>query len=134
MKQEIIAKCGNRCDLCLAYLPNVEKKDQRSLLSDAWFNIYGFRVPPQDIICTGCVSGENPVLIDKECPVRPCVTAKNLKNCGYCEEYICDKLKQRMVNRTDLENKLNRKLTRVEYEKFVRPYDSKERLDRIRKQ
>lgn len=34
MNNEIITKCGYRCDLCLAYTPNVEANDRRQLLSD----------------------------------------------------------------------------------------------------
>ena len=106
MENTILTKCGYRCDLCLAYKPNVELNDKRSLLSDGWFEIFGFRIQPNDIICEGCVSCENPLLIDKACPVRPCVDLKGLKNCAFCEEYICEKLKQRIVNREDLELKL----------------------------
>ena len=132
MEKEIITKCGYRCDLCLAYKPNVEKKDQRSLLSDNWFNLYGFRIEPNDIVCEGCVSGENPLLIDKNCPVRPCVVLKGIDNCAYCDEYICNKLKQRIVSRDSIEDKLNKKLSDKEYELFVKPYESKVRLDKIR--
>jgi hypothetical protein len=132
MEEKIITKCGYRCDLCLAYKPNVEKKDQRQILSDGWYNIFGFRVEPEDIICDGCVSCENPKLIDTECPVRPCAIEKKVDNCAYCDEYICEKLKQRIVNRIDLEKKLNRKLIQSEYDLFVKPYESKKRLDEIR--
>ena len=132
MGDEILTKCGYRCDLCLAYKPNVEKDDQRQALSDGWFAIYGFRVEPADIVCEGCVSSGNPQLIDDGCPVRPCVTVKKLENCAGCSEYVCGKLGQRIVDRQDLEKKLERKLTEEEYEKYVKPYESQPRLDRIR--
>lgn len=133
MEKEIITKCGYRCDLCLAYQPNVKVKDRRKELSDGWYNLYGFRIEPQDIICDGCVSCENPRLIDNTCPVRPCVIKKGIGNCASCSEFICDKLKQRIVERKEIENKLNRKLTEKEYKLFIKPYESKARLDKIRK-
>jgi hypothetical protein len=133
MENPILTKCGYRCDLCLAYKPNVEKIDRRTILSDGWFELYGFRIQPSEIICEGCVSCDNPKLIDKNCPVRPCVDLKGIKNCAFCDEYICDKLKQRIVNKEDLESKLNRKLSNNEYENYVKPYESKNRLDQIRK-
>ena len=129
---EILTKCGYRCDLCLAYKSNVEKNDQRDILSDGWKSLYGFRIKPNDIVCEGCVSCDNPDLIDKACPVRLCVIDKEIENCAFCDEYICEKLKKRIVNRDHIEKRLNRKLTEKEYKLFVKPYESKERLDNIK--
>ena len=132
MKNEILAKCGYRCDLCLAYKPNVERQDQRSELSDGWYAIYGFRLDPEDIYCEGCVSSDNPTLIDKNCPVRPCVVSKAIENCAFCDEFVCEKHKQRGVSRADIENKLGRKLDEREYQIFVKPYEGEERLRKLR--
>lgn len=132
MKQEILTKCGYRCDLCLAFKPNVEAKDRRKELSDGWYAIYGFRIQPDEIVCDGCVSCENPSLIDKGCPVRSCVLEKGLNNCAYCDDYPCEDLQQIIVNRSAIEEKLERVLTDYEYQKFVIPYESKQRLDALR--
>jgi hypothetical protein len=132
MNNEIITKCGYRCDLCLAYTPNVEANDQRQLFSDGWFEIYGFSIVPDDIKCEGCISSESPELIDKNCPVRPCVINKKIDNCSSCAEYICEKLSQRIVIRSEIEKKMNRKLTYNEYKLFIEPYESKAILDKLR--
>ena len=132
MKKEILTKCGYRCDLCLAFKPNVDKQDRRKELSDGWFSLYGFRILPEDIICDGCVSSEDPRLIDSGCPVRPCVIKKEIENCGFCEDYVCDKLRQRIVSRSELEQELGRPLSEEEHSLFVRPYESKNRLDHVR--
>jgi hypothetical protein len=132
MEDAIISRCGYRCDLCLAFKPNVEKKDERVLLSNGWFEIFGFRIEPEKILCEGCVSCENPELIDVHCPVRPCVIRKDIPNCAYCEEFICDKLIQRIVHREGIEKSIKRKVTEEEYILFIKPYESKERLDKIR--
>ena len=66
-------------------------------------------------------------------PGRHCVTGKGFDNCGSCMDFVCDKLKSRIVERRELEKKLNRELTDKEYELFVRPYESKARLQKIRK-
>lgn len=132
MYNEIIAKCGYRCDLCLAYTPNVEAKDRRQLLSDGWFEIYGFRLVPEDIKCDGCISSESPELIDKNCPVRPCVVNKKIDNCSSCATYICEKLRQRIVVKSEIEEKMDRKLTDQEYKLFIEPYESRARLDKLR--
>jgi hypothetical protein len=128
----ILSKCGYRCDLCLAYGPNVAREDRRALLSDGWHAIFGFRIPPEKIVCDGCVSGENPRLIDKGCPVRPCVAAKGLDNCGHCPDFVCGRLGQRIVERAELEKKIGRKLSETEYVLFVMPYESQARLDKAK--
>jgi hypothetical protein len=40
--EEILSRCGYRCDLCLAYRPNVEKNpSNQQVLSDGWFKYFG---------------------------------------------------------------------------------------------
>ena len=128
MDDVVLSKCGYRCDLCLAYLTNVVKDDRRQELSDGWFRIYGFRIEPQAIVCEGCVSSESPDLIDKNCPVRPCVVSRGIENCAYCHEFVCEKHKQRSVDREDLERTLKRELEESEYQRLVRPYEGERRL------
>ncbi len=118
-KGEVLSKCGYRCDLCHAYAPNVASDDRRPELSDGWFAVYGFRIPPEQILCEGRVSGDNPALIDKGCPVWPCVVVKCIPNCASCPDYPCDKL--------------GRPLGDAEYELLVRPYESRARLDALRR-
>jgi hypothetical protein len=36
MGTEVLTRCAYRCDLCHAYKNNIEKDDQRQLLSDGW--------------------------------------------------------------------------------------------------
>ena len=36
--REMASRCGYRCDLCMAYAPNLESHpENRQLLSDGWF-------------------------------------------------------------------------------------------------
>jgi hypothetical protein len=38
MMEPILTRCGYRCDLCLAYRPNVERNPaNRQVLSDGWY-------------------------------------------------------------------------------------------------
>ena len=49
--EPILTRCGYRCDLCLAYRPNVAKNpSNQQKLSDGWFKYFGFRLPPSEII------------------------------------------------------------------------------------
>ncbi len=129
----ILSKCGYRCDLCLAYKGNIEKEDKRQILSDGWFKYFGFRIEPEDIMCEGCVSCDNPKLIDNNCPVRPCVISKDIKNCAYCGEYICEKLLLRIVDYDEKINFDHSDIPDEDYENIVKPYESKKRLEEIRK-
>jgi hypothetical protein len=132
MEKEILSRCGFRCDLCLAYRQNIEKKDERKKLSDGWYKYFGFRIEPENIMCNGCLSTDN-FTLDKDCTVRPCANSKGLENCTVCSEYICDKLKERIVDYNSIKTKIGHEIPEEDYENFIKPYESKQRLDTIRK-
>ncbi len=129
---EILARCGYRCDLCLAYRPNVERDDRRQLLSDGWSRYFGFRIPAERIVCDGCVSPGEPRLVDTDCPVRPCVIARGIANCASCGEYVCGKLRERIVDRAEIERRCGGPVPETDYQLFVRPYESRARLGALR--
>ena len=130
--EPILTRCGYRCDLCLAYKPNVERNPaNRQKLSDGWHQYFGFRIPPEEICCDGCMS-ENPEQIDQECPVRPCVIEKGIENCAACEQYICEKLQRRLVVYEEVKSRINKEIPEDDYLCFIRPYENKLRLDSIR--
>jgi Protein of unknown function (DUF3795) len=130
--EPILSLCGYRCDLCLAYKPNVEAHpENQHKLSDGWFKYFGFRIPAEQILCDGCLA-ENPRLIDKSCPVRPCVTTKQLENCSGCSEYGCDKLRERFVVFEDVARRLGRDVPEEDRLSFIHPYENRSRLEQIR--
>jgi hypothetical protein len=130
--EPILTRCGYRCDLCLAYKPNVLKNpSNRQKLSDGWYRYFGFRIPESEICCDGCMS-ENPSLIDSGCPVRPCVIEGGLANCSQCEEYICDRLTQRIVLYDEIKEQVNGEIPEGDYASFIKPYENKDRLDSLR--
>lgn len=130
--QEILTRCGYRCDLCLAYKPNVNKNpSNQSKLSDGWYKYYGFRLSPEKIICDSCMN-KNPKLIDQSCPVRPCVIEKGWDHCSHCEQYICEKLSQRLVVYEGVKARLNAEIPDEDYRCFIQPYENKLRLEVLR--
>jgi hypothetical protein len=132
MMDPILTRCGYRCDLCLAYKPNVlQNPANQQKLSDGWHRYFGFRIPPEDIICDGCMS-ENPNLIDTGCPVRPCVIEKGLENCSQCELYICGKLEERIVRYEEIKAQHPEGIPEEDYLRFIRPYENEIRLDLLR--
>jgi hypothetical protein len=130
--EPILTRCGYRCDLCLAYKPNVATTPaNQQKLSDGWHKYFGFRLPPSEICCDGCMV-DNPKLIDTSCPVRPCVIARGLDNCSQCEEYVCEKLTERLVIREEVERRTGVEIPKDDYACFIRPYENKRRLDALR--
>jgi hypothetical protein len=130
--EPVITRCGYRCDLCLAYKPNVKKNpSNQQILSDGWYKYFGFRIPPEKIICDGCMS-ENPILIDITCPVRPCAMEKELSNCALCNSYICEKLTERLVSYEEHRNRVGTEIPEDDRRNFIQPYENKKRLEEIR--
>jgi len=129
-----LSKCGFRCDLCLAYGPNIETHpENRKILSDGWHTYFGFRIPPEDIFCAGCSSEGEPTL-DKECPVRPCATSREVTHCGICDEYICDKLTQRLITFDEIQAKFSQPIPEADRQQFIRPYENAQRLEKLRQE
>jgi len=131
MKRELLTRCGFRCDLCLAYKENVEKEDRRTELSDGWEKCFGFRIPTDEIYCEGCMTAGSPTLIDTGCPVRPCVIERGLNNCSECDEYPCEKFKQREVIYEEIIKDRN-DITELDRTLFIKPYENKVRLDNLK--
>ncbi len=130
--QPILSRCGFRCDLCLAYRPNVEAQpENRRALSDGWEKYFGFRIPPEEIVCDGCWS-EHGRLLDQACPVRPCVADKALPSCAECDEYACERLRQRLVDADELAARAGAPIAPEDRERFIRPYENKRRLEQLR--
>jgi hypothetical protein len=127
-----LTRCGYRCDLCLAYILNVELNPaNQQKLSDGWFKYFGFRIEPQNIVCDGCMA-DLPRLIDQGCPVRPCVIEKGLDNCASCDEYVCAKLKERIVLYEEVKQSFGHDIPVDDYVCFIQPYENKQRLDELK--
>lgn len=130
---EVLSRCGYRCDLCLACRPNVEANPpNQQALSDGWFKYFGFRIPPEELVCDGCMA-DTPQ-IDRGCPVRPCVIRKGLANCSQCDEYGCESLAKRWVVFEEIEAAMGSSIPYEDRARFIAPYEYKVRLGALRKQ
>ena len=93
--EPLIAKCGYRCDQCLAFAPNLKSDKDKQRMSEALDKYFDFQVPPEAIKpCRGCQGTKDAP--DAECPVFPCARERSVETCGHCPDFGCDKLKQRM--------------------------------------
>jgi hypothetical protein len=122
--------CGYRCDLCKAYAPNVERKDERAMLSKVWSKYYNLDIKSGEIKCDGCrYSREDTVRIDNNCPVRNCVTHMNIEHCGNCNSFPCSTFNERKgPSIEEAQSKLGSQFDYEEYQEYLLAYDNFTRL------
>ncbi len=92
--EKMIAFCGNICTECPAFIiTNKNDDSERKKIAELWQKLYNPNINPEDINCDGCLS-ENGRLFNycRTCEIRKCGMEKGLKNCAYCDDYICEKL------------------------------------------
>lgn len=118
---ELIAKCGNRCDLCPAYRENIRKYGEEQI-SAGWNKYLGFYLPPDKIECVGChIEGYRP---SEACVIRSCCAERGWQNCGYCAETdACSSLLKNMEEMERLE-KLAGIIPQADYDMYFRPYQN----------
>ena len=75
---------------------------------------------------------DNPKLIDASCPVRPCIIERGLDNCAQCDEYVCEKLNERLVVLEEIKQRVGAEIPDDDYRCFIQPYENKLRLDALR--
>jgi Golgi nucleoside diphosphatase len=128
--EEILSKCGYRCDLCPAYTENIKSEADKTAVSEGWKRLFGFNIPPDEIECMGCHNKGKQA--DAGCPVRPCVMEKGIENCALCESFECDSLKTRTGFVDDYLKKGGKAVSEEDYQRYVLAYEGRMRLINIR--
>jgi hypothetical protein len=99
---KMMAYCGLTCDSCPIYLATIEldkshQQEMRVSIARLCYEQYGMKLKPEDITdCDGC----------RSCEIRKCASQRNIENCAYCPEYLCDKLKEFLSHEPDAQNRL----------------------------
>jgi hypothetical protein len=98
---EMIAYCGLSCRTCPIYLASIElnekkKNDLKVSIIHECKEYYGIEYNIWDINdCDGCKSDSGRIFSGcSKCNVRICAVEKGITNCGYCEDYTCEKLRE----------------------------------------
>lgn len=124
-KDSIIAACGNDCSICPRHLPKTE--DELHATAVLWEKI-GYRdhvVTNEEIACEGC----KPTNWCRYNIVK-CVTAKGMNNCGECQEYPCDNIKDCFEVTKSFAPKCRKVCTSEEYEQMRKAFfEKKENLE-----
>jgi hypothetical protein len=135
--KDTIARCGFKCNHCLAYRENIKSDlDNKKRFRDGLLKYYRYLLAVEECYCDGCLAedSENPVLLTADCRVRSCVIKKGLDNCASCELYPCKTLAKKFVDGKRVIEKYGAPIPKVDYDRFVRPYENKKTLDAIRRQ
>jgi len=92
--EKLIAYCGLVCTTCPVFLATQANDDEkRKEIAALLASEYERVLKPADINCDGCIQETGRHLEGYEnCEIRKCGQAKGVKNCGYCDEYVCNKL------------------------------------------
>ena len=125
---QLIGKCGYRCDLCPACLPNIKSDADKQRMCDALAKYFGLEMSPEEFSgCGGCVKEGG----DPNCGVRPCAIEKGVENCAHCEEFACDKITAGM---SYVEQKVKdlSSVPEEDYNLFIKPFLSRDYLQKIR--
>jgi len=93
-KEKQVAYCGIVCNECPIFIVTVDDdNEKRKEMAQRWQKESGVKIRPEDINCDGCLS-DTGIIIEYgvNCEIRKCGEEKQVRNCAYCENYICDKL------------------------------------------
>lgn len=97
----MIAYCGLACKSCPIHLATIEKDivkktQMRKDISEQLAKIYVTTPKPEIITdCDGCKFINGRLFTGCiDCGIRKCANMKNLENCAYCSDFVCEKLER----------------------------------------
>jgi hypothetical protein len=107
---KMVAFCGIVCTECPAYVAKKENNDElRKKTAEQWSKDWKMEITPESINCDGCLTSDGELIqYCSVCEIRKCARAKNVKNCAYCDEYICEKLEKWFKNVPDAKERLDK--------------------------
>ena len=90
---KIIGYCGVDCGKCMPYIATQENNDElRKQYAKEQSEFFEMVIEPETIHCDGCLSEGRHLGFCSMCEIRKCCKEKNIENCAYCEDYVCDEL------------------------------------------
>ena len=95
----MIACCGLDCSQCGAFKATAgDDDDLRRRTAEEWSKMFGSKIAPEDINCTGCSGTGVRFNYCDACEIRKCATGRRLDTCADCREYACGKLEEFLKN------------------------------------
>jgi Protein of unknown function (DUF3795) len=99
LMEKMVAFCGLNCTGCDAFPANRSRMTlvEKKTAAEKWTELFGRgrTIKPDEMECDGCLSGGGKLWNRcRNCEVRKCGMEKQVKNCGYCRDYPCEKLNE----------------------------------------
>jgi len=105
---KIIGYCGLTCTACDAYKATQNNDDKlRQSVAEKWTKEYNHPFKADQINCDGCTGSGKLVGYCSVCPIRKCGVEKDVKNCGWCNDYPCSGLDELFKARPDAKKTLD---------------------------
>jgi len=132
--QPIIARCGNRCDLCPIFRDNFTS-EQAGAINEGLYKYHhrgeGPR-PHYTVPCDGCLGDRH--VAREGCLIRACVIKKSFANCARCPQMYCQLLEEDMAVIEGSLSQHRGAIPETDFEKFFRPFLIREALAHLREE
>jgi len=92
--EKMVGYCGIVCSDCPVLVATRKNDDaERRRVAEIFTKQYGKEYKPEDINCDGCITDSARIFsYCNICEIRKCGREKNVKNCGFCADYPCERL------------------------------------------
>jgi len=91
--ENLVATCGLYCGACPMYLATQEKDAERLASMQKQFGGALSKMPPEDLLCDGCLGGGRLASFCRKCDMRDSATAKTkTRRCSECAEFACSRI------------------------------------------
>jgi hypothetical protein len=130
--QPVIARCGNRCDLCPLFHGNF-RAEEVSTINEGLYKYHhrgkGPR-PQYEAGCDGCLSDGYGAR--QGCRIRACAIENGLSTCSRCPQLYCELLEKDMAIIEGALAQEGASLPLSDFDRFFRPFLNREALARLR--
>jgi len=92
---KMMGYCGVDCGACIPFRAKEEDNDElRRCYAREQSEVFGITITPEQVNCDGCLSEGEHLGYCSVCEIRRCCRERNLEDCSFCEEYVCEELKK----------------------------------------
>jgi hypothetical protein len=132
--QPIIARCGNRCDLCPLFRVNF-RVEEAGAINEGLYRYHHQSKGPRphyDAACDGCLSDGD--VARQGCSIRACVVEKGLSTCALCPDMYCELLEKDMAVIEGALSQQRASMPQADFDRFLRPFLNREALAHLRQE
>lgn len=110
MKSISLSYCGYDCEKCPVYKATESKNLELLKAIVITPGISNLDQTIENLGCFGCCDKKTVNVMCEKCPIRICALNKNIINCGYCNNFPCEKLSHISEQTKKLLMEINKKI------------------------